>query len=319
IMTELADIIKNIRRSPEGKFETALDPELICNFIKPIGEYKNLWEKIFSKIIYGLYSVDKLDYLIRDAYYCGVREYGLLDIDRLLETTSVFEDGLVLHKSSAAALKAFLIARLFMYENVYYHKTVRSIDISFSEILEPAFDELELGNPLDNLKKFYKLDDFYMHSCITSWADTEKGRKQQIGIEWQNLLNRKLRWKIAYQKDINALSVDNIFFKVPDKETIRNMINSQLNEPIDIRVDTPILDVRPENPFSTKERKNAVAIFDPILKKIDKNGLSKLSKNIPVKFISFRIFSELKDTRKIYDCAKNLFEQTDFDLQESSF
>jgi len=321
IMTELSDIIKNIKRTPDGRFEGELSPELICNFIKPVEAYNNLWEKIFSKIIYGLYSVDKLDYLLRDCYYCGVREYGLLDIERLLETTSIFEDGLALHKSSAAALKAFLISRLFMYENVYYHKTVRSIDISFSELLEPALEILKIDNPLDNLENYYILDDFYMHSVIPQWRfeSNNNSDKKMLGERWQRLLNRELIWKVAYQKDINAISIDNIFFKIPDKKTIVELLQNQLRTQIEVRVDTPILDVRPENPFSTKERKNAVAIYDPILKKADKNGLTKLAKNIPVKFISFRIFSQKKDIDAVYKSAAQIFEQNDIDLQESSF
>ncbi|HPN30191.1 MAG TPA: HD domain-containing protein [bacterium] len=319
ILTELSDIIKNIKRSPEGKFDGELDPALICNFIKPVEPYKNLWEKVFSKIIYGLYSVDKLDYLARDSYFCGVREYGLLDIDRLIETTSVFEDGLMLHKSSASALKAFLISRLFMYENVYYHKTVRSIDISFSDILGDCLDELGIANPMDDIESFYNIDDFYLHSIIPGWKNGADGRKKNLGEIWSRLLNRELYWKIAYQKDINALTIDNIFFKIPEKDKIMKMVTDSIKEPINIRVDTPILDVRPENPFSSKERKNAVAVYDPILKKVDKNGLAKLSKNIPVKFISFRIFSEKECADKVYLSSKQLFEESDFDLQESSF
>jgi len=319
IMTELAETIKAINRSPEGKFDGELDPAVICNFIKPVDNYNNLWEKVFSKIIYGLYSVDKLDYLIRDSYFCGVREYGLLDADRLIETTSVFEDGLLLHKSSASALKAFLISRLFMYENVYYHKTVRSIDISFSDILSDALDILNIGNPLDNIESFYKIDDFYLHSIVPEWCDNADENRHRVGSEWKRLLNRELRWKIAYQKDVNALSIDNIFFKMPEKDRIISMLNDSMNANTPVRVDTPILDVRPENPFSTRERKNAVAIYDPILGKADKNGLVKLTKNIPVKFISFRIFSESNDTEKVFNSAKRIFEETEFELQESSF
>jgi len=319
ITSELADIIRSIKRSPEGKFEGTLEPETICNFIKPVNEYKNLWEKIFSKLIYGLYSVDKLDYLIRDAYFCGVREYGLIDIERLLETTSVYDEGLMLHKSSASALKSFLISRLFMYENVYYHKTVRSVDISFSEALGDALEVIGIKNPLDDLESFYIIDDFYLHSIVPSWEHDTDERKKEIGKIWKSLLNRELRWKIAYQKDINALTIDNMFFKVPDKETIHKILEAHLAKGIEIRIDTPILDVRPENPFSSKERKNAVAIFDPILNKVDKNGLSKLTKNIPVKFISFRIFADKENAEAVHNSCRTVFEETEYELQESSF
>jgi hypothetical protein len=74
----------------------------------------------------------KLDYVMRDAYMCGVA-IGAVDIDRLMYYTFFSEKGLTLHKSGLTALNMFLNARLYMYTNVYYHRTTRAIDEHLKE------------------------------------------------------------------------------------------------------------------------------------------------------------------------------------------
>jgi len=81
----------------------------------------------------GALDCDKMDYLIRDSYFCGVK-YGDYDIDRLVSSFTAYrnigENSLLLavEHGGIHALEEFVLARYFMFVQVYYHKTRRFMD-----------------------------------------------------------------------------------------------------------------------------------------------------------------------------------------------
>ena len=87
-------------------------------------------------------DVDKLDYLSRDAWMCGV-PYGVIDVDRLLTSLTLApgRDGqptLALHEKGLAALESLLFAKYQMYRNVYWHHAVRSATSMFKRLVRRA-------------------------------------------------------------------------------------------------------------------------------------------------------------------------------------
>ena len=148
IKTELAEIIRDIRRSPNGEFakKEKLDPEQIAFLIgkgaQPASTAKKQqWLVFLQPLLSGIYTVDNLDYVMRDAYMCGVA-IGAVDIDRLMYYTFFTDKGLTLHKSGLTALNMFLNARLYMYTNVYYHRTTRAIDEHLKELFKDTMAAL---------------------------------------------------------------------------------------------------------------------------------------------------------------------------------
>jgi HD superfamily phosphohydrolase len=98
----------------------------IANLVR--GRRTTKTDAVVSGIVAGQVDADKMDYLIRDSFYCGVN-YGLVDIHRLINSLEVSEDGFMEFDIAArGALESFLVARYEMFLNVYYHKTVRSVD-----------------------------------------------------------------------------------------------------------------------------------------------------------------------------------------------
>ncbi len=81
----------------------------------------------------GTFDVDRCDYLLRDAYSTGVR-YGSFDLDWLLRSLRfgvVKEDGLapalaIDGAKGLPAIESFILARLFMFQQVYFHKASRA-------------------------------------------------------------------------------------------------------------------------------------------------------------------------------------------------
>ena len=92
-------------------------------------------------LVAGSLDVDKLDYLTRDAWMCGV-PYGVIDVDRLLSSLTVVERAgrptLALHEKGLAALESLLFAKYQMYRNVYWHHAVRSATAMFKRAVRDA-------------------------------------------------------------------------------------------------------------------------------------------------------------------------------------
>ncbi|MEG0682423.1 MAG: HD domain-containing protein [Raoultibacter sp.] len=76
---------------------------------------------------------DKMDYLLRDSYYCGV-QYGSYDLDRLVDSFTVYKKPeenillLAIDQGGVHAVEEFILARYFMFLQVYFHKTRRVLD-----------------------------------------------------------------------------------------------------------------------------------------------------------------------------------------------
>lgn len=100
---------------------------------------------------------DKMDYLLRDSHYCGVN-YGSYDLDRLVDSFTIYkgEEGdqlkLAIEADGVQAIEEFILARYFMFIQVYFHKTRRLLDKrlvnSMKEILPDGTFPLEVNEYL---------------------------------------------------------------------------------------------------------------------------------------------------------------------------
>ncbi|MGD0621389.1 MAG: HD domain-containing protein [Thermacetogeniaceae bacterium] len=104
------------------------------------------WEAIMAEIIVGdSFGVDRIDYLLRDSYHAGVT-YGKFDHFRLIDTLRILprtsgENGgsqepmLGVEEGGLHSAEALLLARYFMYSQVYFHPIRRSYDIHLKDFL----------------------------------------------------------------------------------------------------------------------------------------------------------------------------------------
>ena len=100
-------------------------------------------ESPLQGLISGSLDLDKIEYLKRDAFMCGV-PYGEIDVDRLLNSLTVVEDpdsgapaiGLV--EKGLSALESLLFAKYQMYRNVYWHHAVRSATAMYKRLVDDA-------------------------------------------------------------------------------------------------------------------------------------------------------------------------------------
>jgi uncharacterized protein len=98
-------------------------------------------------LISGALDLDKIEYLTRDAWMCGV-PYGTVDVDRLLHSLVLVEYGgapvIGLHEKGVSALESLLFAKYQMYRNVYWHHAVRSATVMFKRAVRDALARGEL-------------------------------------------------------------------------------------------------------------------------------------------------------------------------------
>jgi hypothetical protein len=96
-------------------------------------------------LISGSIDLDKLDYLRRDAFMCGV-SYGEIDVDRLVNALVVVHDPdsgaprVGIAEKGLSALEGLLFAKYQMYRNVYWHHTVRSATAMYKRLVSDALD-----------------------------------------------------------------------------------------------------------------------------------------------------------------------------------
>jgi HD superfamily phosphohydrolase len=98
-------------------------------------------ERLLAKIVSGELDVDKMDYLLRDSLFCGVR-YGTYDLERLLDTMQPIADpqtgewGIGVDEGGVHALEALVMARYYMFTQVYFNATGKALELHLNEWLE---------------------------------------------------------------------------------------------------------------------------------------------------------------------------------------
>ncbi|WP_209390399.1 HD domain-containing protein [Chryseobacterium sp. RR2-3-20] len=112
--------------------------------------------KFFNQLISSQLDVDRLDYLNRDSFFTGVSE-GNINTQRIISMMNVCNEELVIDAKGVYSIENFLTARMFMYWQVYYHKTSALAEFILVKILERAKYLVSQGVDLpatDNLKYF---------------------------------------------------------------------------------------------------------------------------------------------------------------------
>ena len=154
------------------------------------GEYAR---KFMCELISSQLDMDRADYLKRDSFYTGVAE-GNINSERLITMLNVVNDQLVIEEKGIYSVEKFLVARRFMYWQVYLHKTSLVAEQLLTRILKRAKELVETGVNLrcsdallyflekeisknkfnrSTLEIFARLDDYDIVAAMKDWQSND--------------------------------------------------------------------------------------------------------------------------------------------------
>jgi HD superfamily phosphohydrolase len=262
IERELGDVIRGLRRAPgedAGRSAFApgesIDPRWISFLVsKPrlVDPAMPHWVRRLQPLLSGVFTVDNLDYVRRDAYLTGV-SVGPVDVERLRRYCFIGPTGLTLYEPGLGALEMFLTARLFMYQQVYFHRAVRAIDLDLREVFAPSVRALVgEGSPADALPAYADLDEYALLHQAALWSHGEMLSTDprpgdgtvtaEVGALWRNVLLRRPRWRA--EREVRAGY---------EPDAYPADLVASLGEPVpgEVVIDLAIVDARPEDATET--------------------------------------------------------------------
>ncbi|WP_010677250.1 HD domain-containing protein [Bacillus timonensis] len=161
--------------------------------------YKN---KLVVSLISSQIDADRMDYLLRDAYYTGV-SYGNFDMERILRVMRPQEDQVVFKSSGMHAVEDYIMSRYQMYWQVYFHPVTRSSEVILTKILHRAkqlYKEnysfqtepvhfVSIFEDKLTLKDYVKLDESIIFFYFQVWQDEDDAILSDL---CRRFLNRNL-------------------------------------------------------------------------------------------------------------------------------
>jgi hypothetical protein len=296
IREELGEILRHLRRSPSGAFAAGeqIDPEWICylmgkGYTQPLDSHPR-WLSFLKPLLSGVFTADNMDYVLRDAYMCGVA-VGPIDIERIIYYSFFSEKGLTLDRGGLQAFIMFLNARFYMYTNVYYHRTTRGIDLHLKEIFR---DTMRLAFPYDlrkELHPYLHLTEWTLLEEVGRWHDADDTEKKALGAEWRQVLDRKLKWRMSHEVVLDLFEPKRGQGFL-DAETVERRVRMFLPPRlarVPFRIDMALQDPRPLNPLKMGDRQ--IYVYDASTGRVAVEPLTELLKYLPGKVAQCRIFA----------------------------
>ena len=201
------DIIRN-----DTEINNILSP-CECNFVVKMIEGKEKRRDWHRDIVSSELDADKMDYLLRDSYFAGVK-YGEYDLEKLIESCYISdhpETQLALNSEGIYALEQFMLARYHMKQQVYWHEVSL---ISDEMIVRGATLAIEGGN-----RKIAKLYKYPKRKKKDSDQDYEKKKKGFV----QNYLNYHDEKVINILRNCKQRKANEIFNRLYNRDLFKTI------------------------------------------------------------------------------------------------
>jgi len=307
----LADLVGGLGASPNADFEPRerIDPRWVAYLIAgpDLGGFvAPPWLAALKPALVGAYSADNMDYVPRDSYICGVAA-GPVDVQRILHYSFISERGLTLHAHAAEALYMFLSARLYLYHQVYFHRTVRRIDLQLREVFRPTVELVLGGNPLERLDDYLMFTEWALLTEVNRWALGEgDDRQRELGQAWADVVARKLKWRLIYQGHTDVADVTGEALTITREEFARQLLErlpAKLSK-IEFEVDVAAQESRAFNPITETAD---ILLYDPLEDRYQQSRVLDLFRRLPVRMTLFRIFArDAEHSRELIKAANEV-------------
>lgn len=253
-------------RKHEQYTEVIIRDTEIGDFIESIGLSKNAIVKLIrgkyveqpefsylNDLISSELDVDRLDFLLRDSYYCGV-PYGEYDIQRLLLAMRKKGKMIVIDEKARHAAESFILARFWMYTQVYTHHTRRAFDIMLKTVFtKDTMKNLRFPPPTKkDINRLLVCDDAWLTGKINDLAASPRRTNEKIMASHfvkREPVKRVIE-KIAYM-ELDSQRIDPDFTAIETLENFKEEIASEAKiDPEFIFFDKPWKDL----PFESRYR-----------------------------------------------------------------
>lgn len=218
---------------------------------------KDYEKPIVVNLVSSPLDADRMDYLLRDAYFTGVN-YGTIDVDRILRMLRPHNGRVVVKESGMHAIEDYLMARYQMYWQVYFHPVTRSSDIVLRQIFRRAKELFDQGfafkflpYPLPALFEgniqvhdYLLLDEALVQTAFMQWTREED---EILADVCHRFMQRRL-YKYVETDLIDLETIDSI-----RNEFARVGLHPEYDLEIDFPTDLPYDVFRPGDPKKEKQ------------------------------------------------------------------
>jgi len=298
IRRELAPMLRQIRRNPLGTFadDETLDPEQIAFLIvRPSADTPGTepqWLRLLRSLFSGLYTVDNMDFVLRDAYMTGFSARAF-DIDRLLHYSFFTRQGLTVHQKGFATLTRFLSVRAELFRSVYFHRTVRAIDIALGALFAESRDLLFPMNPWDHLGEYLHFTEWSLLIDVARWSESSDPKKRDLASAWNDFLHRQVPLHLAAETTVLFRAGEREHASVfASAESLRRAIIQRLPEsmrqiPFEVDIARHL-----HRPDSHKPSATQNFLYDPAAHRVRQLEEEELYRHIPQSYRICRVYTQ---------------------------
>lgn len=143
-----------------------------------------------NQLVSGQIDIDRMDYLKRDSFYTGVAE-GNINAERLIAMLSVHDEDLVVEAKGIYSVEKFLMARRFMYWQVYLHKTSLAAEQLLIRIIRRARERIQSGSLLCNSPSLT----YFLKQTETQKGFTKESLEQFALLDDVDILASLKQWQ----------------------------------------------------------------------------------------------------------------------------
>ncbi|EMP71982.1 phosphohydrolase [Streptococcus sobrinus DSM 20742 = ATCC 33478] len=173
-------------------------PDKVASVINHTYPNKQVEQLISSQI-----DCDRMDYLLRDAYYTGA-SYGQFDLTRILSVIRPYGNRIAFTINGTHAIEDYLVSRYQMYMQVYFHPASRAMEVLLQNLLKRAkvlypdqkvyFEKtspclIPFFEKNYSLQDYLRLDDGVMNTYFQSWMTSEDAILADLA---NRFINRRL-------------------------------------------------------------------------------------------------------------------------------
>ncbi|MBS0266650.1 MAG: HD domain-containing protein [Planctomycetes bacterium] len=299
IKQELGELLRRVRRNPNGKLGPLeeLDPAQIGWLIRRPSRKEGTeqghpdWLVKLRSLFSGIYTVDNMDFVLRDAYMSGYNVKAF-DLFRLLHYSFFMPEGLTIHARGLRALINFIEVRANLFRTIYFHRTVRGLDVALAELFPETMPQLLSGNPLEHLDEYQRFTEASFLVDVQRFGLSPDPQVQELGRQWQDLLSRKVIWKMAAERALyfqSGQSEQTTIFSEPDVvvKRVRRKLPKECRD-VDLRVDIARHYHRPSTRLPSGGQN---FVFDPADGSPRELSDYELFRELPLSFSICRIYA----------------------------